>query len=106
MNNLEQFPCYDYQILNQFEFQTITPVSVTIPYDKMNSGSKLIKKKVKKDKGDLVAYTFNLHETPNVSDGTVLLVKLLEKQVDVEVLTSFQHVFKGHRVFSIICQIQ
>jgi hypothetical protein len=61
MDNLENFPCYDHSVLTDFSFQTIQPVSVTIPYDKALSGSKLIKKKVDKTKGDLVVYSFHHH---------------------------------------------
>ncbi|WP_158679161.1 hypothetical protein [Cronobacter sakazakii] len=34
MDNLENFPCYDHSVLTDFSFQTIQPVSVTLPYDK------------------------------------------------------------------------
>ncbi|ELQ6225597.1 hypothetical protein ACI0YY_000254 [Cronobacter sakazakii] len=106
MDNLENFPYYDHSVLIDFSFQTIQPVSVTLPYDKALSGSKLIKKKVDKTKGDLVVYSFHHHTKPNVSDGDVLMVELLKNKIDVQVLLSYNHIFKGHRVFSCVCQIQ
>ncbi|HFI1904686.1 TPA: hypothetical protein ACGPMP_002164 [Enterobacter roggenkampii] len=106
MDNLENFPCYDHSVLTDFSIQTIQPVSVTLPYDKALSGSKLIKKKVDKTKGDLVVYSFHHHTKPNVSDGDVLMVELLKNKIDVQVLLSYNHIYKGHRVFSCVCQIQ
>ncbi|EOU9592069.1 hypothetical protein ACOJEA_004769 [Klebsiella aerogenes] len=106
MNNLEQFPCYEHTELHKFTFQSITPVSVTLPYNKALSGNKLIKKKVNHDKGDLVAFSFALSDTPNVSDGTVLLIDFNDEKKSFEVLTHFQQVYKGHRVVSYICQMQ
>ncbi|HHA2289752.1 hypothetical protein KGP24_08960 [Enterobacter sp. JBIWA008] len=106
MDNLENFPCYDHSVLTDFSFQTIQPVSVTLPYDKALSGSKLIKKKVDKTKGDLVVYSFHHHTTPKVNEDDVLMVELLKKQVEVKVLLSYNHIFKGHRVVSCVCQIQ
>lgn len=106
MDNLENFPCYDHSVLTDFSFQTIQPVSVTIPYDKALSGSKLIKKKVDKIKGNLVVYSFHHHTKPNVSEGDVLMVELLKDKIDVQVLLSYNHIYKGHRVFSCVCQIQ
>ncbi|MCV3770314.1 hypothetical protein [Enterobacter sp. RD4-1-1] len=103
MNYLEQFPCYDYKVLDSFSFQSIQPVSVTLPYDKALSG-KMIKKQVDKTKGDLIAFSFELTKTPNVNDGDVLMVDLIDGQSTVTVLASFQQVYKGHRVMSYICQ--
>ena len=106
MDNLENFPCYDHSVLTDFSFQAIQPVSVTLPYDKALSVSKLIKKKVDKTKGDLVVYSFHHHTYPNVSDGDVLMVELLKDKIDLQVLLSYNHIYKGHRVFSCVCQIQ
>ncbi|HED3657350.1 hypothetical protein ABK836_12485 [Enterobacter hormaechei] len=106
MDNLENFPCYDHSVLTDFSFQAIQPVSVTLPYDKALSVSKLIKKKVDKTKGDLVVYSFHHHTKPNVSDGDVLMVELLKDKIDLQVLLSYNHIYKGHRVFSCVCQIQ
>jgi len=105
MTDLEQFPCYDYSVLKDFSFQTITPVSVTIPYDKALSGSKYIKKKVDKGQGDLVVYTFSHDNTPRVNEDDALSIELLKSMVNVKVLYLFNHVFKGHRVYSCVCQI-
>ena len=103
MDNLENFPCYDHSVLTDFSFQTIQPVSVTLPYDKALSG-KMIKKQMDKSKGDLIAFSFELTKTPNVNDGDVLTVDLIDGKSTVTVLTSFQQVYKGHRVMSYICQ--
>ncbi|EOM8996387.1 hypothetical protein ACNCWV_002068 [Escherichia coli] len=103
MNYLEQFPCYDHTVLDNFSFQSIKPVSVTLPYDKALSG-KMIKKQMDKSKGDLIAFSFELTKTPNVNDGDVLTLDLIDGKSTVTVLTSFQQVYKGHRVMSYICQ--
>ncbi len=34
------------------------------------------------------------------------MVELLKEQVEVKVLLSYNHIFKGHRVVSCVCQIQ
>ncbi|WP_181959362.1 hypothetical protein, partial [Klebsiella pneumoniae] len=86
-NYLEQFPCYDYTVLDSFAFQSIQPVSVTLPYDKALSG-KMIKKQVDKAKGDLIAFSFELNKTPNVNNGDVLTVDLIDGKSTVTVLTS------------------
>lgn len=106
MNDLDKFPCYDHSVLDKFSFQTVKPVSVTIPYDNQFSGSKFIKKKVDNSQGDLVVYTFNHDNTPRVNEGDALSVELLKNNTSVKVLYCFNHVFKGHRVYSCVCQIQ
>jgi len=105
MNDLEQFPCFDHSVLSDFSFQSIQPVSVTLPYDNALSGSKYIKKKVDKEYGDLVVYSFNHDDTPRVNDDDVIAIELLKEIVEVKVLYSFNHIFKGHRVYSCVCQI-
>ncbi|WPO93711.1 hypothetical protein SFA32_12100 [Buttiauxella sp. HR94] len=105
MNDLEQFPCFDHSVLSDFSFQSIQPVSVTLPYNNALSGSKYIKKKVDKEHGDLVVYSFNHDDTPRVNDDDVIAIELLKEIVEVKVLYSFNHVFKGHRVHSCVCQI-
>lgn len=106
MNNLEQFPCYDHSVLEDFSFQAIKPVSVTIPYDNSLSGNKLIKKKVDKEQGKLVVYSFNHDTTPRVKEDDVLTVELSKEKTEVKVLYSYNHIYKGHRVYSCVCQIQ
>jgi len=106
MNNLEQFPCYDHSVLEDFSFQAIKPVSVTIPYDNSQSGNKLIKKKVDREQGKLVVYSFNHDNTPRAKEGDVLTVELSKEKTEVKVLYSYNHIYKGHRVYSCVCQIQ
>lgn len=105
MKDLEQFPCYDHSVLTDFSFQSIQPVSVTIPYDNALSGSKYIKKKVDKEQGNLVVYSFNHDNTPCINEGDVIAIELLNEAVEVKVLYSYNHIFKGHRVYSCVCQI-
>ncbi|HCR0901186.1 TPA: hypothetical protein OMT82_000418 [Enterobacter cloacae] len=106
MNDLSQFPCYDQSVLSKFSFQSIKPVSVTLPYDKALSGSKLIKKKVDKEQGELIVYSFSVKDKPNVNDDDSLTIELLEEKKEVKVLHCFFHVYKGYRVYSCVCQIQ
>lgn len=106
MNNLEQFPCYDHSVLEDFSFQAIKPVSVTIPYNKALSGNKLIKKRVDDEHGKLVVYSFNHDNTPRVNVDDVLTVELSKEKTEIKVLYSYNHIYKGHRVYSCICQIQ
>ncbi|KAE9653672.1 hypothetical protein GQM33_15635 [Escherichia coli] len=106
MNILDQYPCYDHTVLDEFLFQNVKPISVTLPYDKVFSGSKLIKKKVDKSKGDLIVFSFNLNNIPNVNDGDVLDTVCLGDNKTVAVLSCFNQVYKGHRVWSVVCQLQ
>lgn len=78
---------------------------VTIPYDNALSGSKYIKKKGDKERGNLVVYSFNHDNTPRIDEGDVIAIELLKEAVQVKVLYSYNHIFKGHSVYSCVCQI-
>lgn len=101
---INQFPCYPHEELQNQQLHGVVPCSTTYPYDKVYATHKLIKKKVLKDGGDLLAISFLKGSEPRLEVGEKTQWEASGIVHDVQVLMSFPLQHKGYRAWCYIVQ--